>query len=512
MNRHPLLLRQLRRNFPEGQPSTAEFERLLMQIDAAYWQFDHDRKLNEHVMEVSSQELTEANTELIEQNNRNEKLLARLRQTLNLFQEEQSVYAEPDLMGLAQEIERLVAGRKEMERALRAAKEVADAANQAKSDFLANMSHEIRTPLNAIIGMAELLEHDSTRPDVKNCLRTIHTSGDVLLSLINDILDFSKIEAGQIDLEHVPMDLRLCIEESINIVRSTTMEKDITIKVLNDPDLPDAILGDAYRLRQVLLNLLMNAVKFTEHGEVCLSTELSKNSEDQSMITFTVKDTGIGISPEQQERLFKLFSQADVSTTRRYGGTGLGLAISQKLVGLMGGTIKVDSTPGSGSSFWFSIPVSLALKPSLARGIGTSVSPASNQLALRCPLRILLAEDNKVNQQVVELMLNRLGYPLEIVGNGLEVLSILEKETFDLIFMDIQMPVMSGLEATRAILEKYPDRPQIVALTANATREDHKTCIEAGMDDYLVKPIRRDRLASVLETTYARIQGLTPGP
>ena len=248
MKLHKLLERQIRRFFGEGYTHSGEMDRFLKEVEATYRQFDNDRKLSDHVLEVSSHELSMANLSLIEQNRRNEHLLTRLRQTMSLFQDEDSVFAEPDLIRVAEEIDRLVSNRKEVEKALREAKEAADAANQAKSDFLASMSHEIRTPLNAIIGMAELLEYDSMRPDVKHCLRTIHTSGDVLLSLINDILDFSKIEAGQIDLEKVPMDPRLLVEEASNIISSMASEKALELNLMIDPSMPEAILGDSLRL------------------------------------------------------------------------------------------------------------------------------------------------------------------------------------------------------------------------------------------------------------------------
>jgi len=509
MIQHPLLLRQLRRNFGDDHASTPEFDKFIQQVEGAYYQCDHDRRLIENVLEVSSQELTEANVQLLAQNLRNEDLLTRLRQTLNLFEDKDALFAEKDLIRVAEEIERLVAGRQAVEKALRAAKEAADAANQAKSDFLANMSHEIRTPLNAIIGMAELLEYDSMRPDVKQCLRTIHTSGDVLLSLINDILDFSKIEAGQIEIEHVPMDLGMVVEESVNIVSSMASEKALDLKLVKDPRLPEAILGDPLRLRQVLLNLLMNAVKFTERGSITLTTNFKTDSEGKHFVDFAVRDTGIGIAPDQQERLFKIFTQADISTTRRYGGTGLGLAISRKLVQLMGGDITIQSALGEGATFHFSIPVISSEMPIVTKDLGAKPPLENYVLGKRCPLRILLAEDNKVNQQVVELMLNRLGYETVIVSNGQEVLNLLDKESYDLVLMDVQMPVMSGLEATGIIKAKAGQKPQIIALTANATREDRKICLEAGMDDYLAKPIRRDRLAAVIEETYLRKNGIS---
>ena len=304
-------------------------------------------------------------------------------------------------------------------------------ANESRSRFLTNMGHEIRTPLNAIIGMAELLEYDSKRNDVKECLRTIHTSGDVLLSLVNDILDFSRIEAGQIDLSMAPVDIAQCVRESLTIISSTAAEKALEFDVLIDPELPRTIMADSLRIRQILLNLLMNAVKFTERGRVTLGLSCASNTAGEAIITFTVRDTGIGISEEEKQLLFKIFSQGDDSTSRRHGGTGLGLAFSQKLV-----------------------------------------------------------------------------------ENGLEVLDALHQGTFDLILMDIQMPLMNGLEATEAILQKYPEgeRPQIVALTANATPEDRATCMAAGMIDYLTKPLRREQLARLLQDVHARLPVKTLRP
>ena len=499
---HPLLLRQLRRSFGEDYAFTPELERVLEQVQDAYHQCDNDRRLIENVLEVSSKELSEANSELMAQNQRNEDLLARLRQTLSLFEDKDALFAERDLMRVAIEIERMVAERKEVEMALRSAKNAADAANQAKSDFLANMSHEIRTPLNSIIGMAELLEYDSLRPDVKDCLETIRISGDVLLSLINDILDFSKIEAGQIEIEKAPMDLKMVVDESVNIVSSMASEKALALELIYDRNLPEAILGDPIRVRQVLLNLLMNAVKFTERGKISLAVRLLNNEGGSSLVNFVVKDTGIGIAPDQKERLFKLFSQADVSITRRYGGTGLGLAISQKLVQLMGGEIIVESVYGEGDTFQFSIPVLHSDKPTVSQNLKSGPPLENFALGKLCPLKILIAEDNKVNQQVIQLILHRLGYETVIASNGQEVLNLLDQDAFDLLLMDIQMPVLSGLEATRIIKERSGPKPRIIALTANATREDRSICLEAGMDDYLAKPVRRDRLATVIEETF----------
>lgn len=381
----------------------------------------------------------------------------------------------------------------------------AELANAAKSEFLANMSHEIRTPLNAIIGLSEIIESDPGSPNTIELLRTIRSSSDALLAIINDILDFSKIEAGQLLLEPSSCNLRQCGEESLRIVSSLAAEKGLHMDFKWDPSLPTMVVADIHRLRQVLLNLLMNGVKFTERGSIALSIT-RRNENDIDSIVFVVADTGIGISPEQQVYLFQSFSQVDASPTRRHGGTGLGLAISQRLIQMMGGTITLESTPGLGSTFRFSIPLaigeSIYVAPTPATG---RITPDAN-LGIRCPLRILVAEDSPINQRVIGIMLGQLGYQTLIVDNGLEALNALEQTTYDLVLLDVQMPVIDGLEAATRICEKHPagNRPQLIALTANATLGDRQTCLAAGMDGYLSKPIRMEKLATTLQEVYAR--------
>ena len=394
-----------------------------------------------------------------------------------------------------------LSAHKDAEAALRAARDEAEAANSAKSEFLAAMSHEIRTPLNGVLGMAAAMLSTALSPDQRRMLNVINESGQILMTLLSDILDLSKIEAGRMVFEEAPFDLPSSVQAVARLYSETAAAKGLAYEVEVDPSAQSWFVGDPTRYRQVLQNLVSNALKFTEAGHVAIRVSAEEGPDGVALLRTEVADTGAGISPEARGRLFRKFSQADASTTRRYGGSGLGLAISKQMVEAQDGLIEVESRSGEGSRFWFILP--------MRRGEARPPAPEATAAVFdagAARVRILAAEDNKTNQMVLSALLAQADLDLVFADNGAEAVAAVRRQDFDLVLMDVQMPVMDGMAATRAIraLGGPKSLVPIIAVTADAMPEQVTQCRAAGMDGHVSKPLRPEALFAVIEDALSR--------
>ncbi len=410
---------------------------------------------------------------------------------------------------------------REVRDAMARARDAAESANRAKTEFLATISHELRTPMNGVLGMASLLLDSPLEGEQRDQLLAIHQSAESLVSLVDDLLDLAKTEAGRLELEDRVVDLTRVVADAVQTLRPAAERKRLTLEAVFDPQVHRPWRGDPLRIRQVLVNLLGNAVKFTEIGGVRVEVGFAMPPEGDpnvpDLIRVAVTDTGQGISPEIQAKLFLPFAQADGSMSRRFGGSGLGLSITRRLVELMGGRVGVESAPARGSTFWFEIPLRAhdpAISPPEPPPVvtfHTPVPPSEGPLPFH---RVLLAEDNLINQAIARTMLQRVGCEVEVVLNGREACEAVERTAFDIVLMDCQMPEMDGLEATQLIRTREAEgreagrrRLPIVAVTANAMPEDRQRCLDAGVDDFVSKPYRADRLLAVMRRAVEALRG-----
>lgn len=501
---HRLLARQLRKHFGDAAPTDARMEAFLLAVQSAYEQFDADRHLLDRAMKLSSDELSSAVESLRQQNSLEHDVLEKLRSSISaLGAPDLAAPGRNDLLELAAVMQQLVAERNASKAALEAAKEAAEAASRAKSEFLAVMSHEIRTPLNAVIGFASLMA-ETPGADHREHVSIIQRSGEHLLAIINDILDFSKIEAGHLDLAHVPVELGELCDDALSFVRPPARAKHLTLRAEGLERLPACAMGDGVRLRQILVNLLNNAVKFTAAGSVTLRTEAVPDG-DRWLFRCAVVDTGIGIPAGYLPKLFRAFSQVDSSNVRQHGGTGLGLAISRRLAELMGGTLEVESTAGVGSTFTLTVP--------LIRCVELTDAPLAAPAASPGALRILVAEDHAHNRTLMRLGLEAAGYAPVFVEDGRAATAALARpDDFDVVFLDLQMPEVDGFGVVTALRQTVPQErpPYLIALTASVQPEDRARVLAAGMHEFIAKPAPIAELRAALERARAWISSRAP--
>ncbi len=487
---HKLLNRQLKKYSTPDLIANKHFVRFIDAVNDSYAAYDRDKELSDHAFMVSQQEFGEINQRLKEEVELRKLSIKKLKETFNNIKAdngEQFDGNDDDLLEIVDLLNEEITRRKEVELQLLIAKDEAEKASLSKSEFLSIISHEIRTPLNAVIGMGHLLLKNNPRPDQLDNLETLKTSSDNLLVLINDILDFNKIEAGKLDLEEAPFSIKKLVKDIVSANTNSANERENRVSLVFDERLPDYFMGDALRLGQVLNNLVSNAIKFTHRGFISVRVDLQKLKQGSALLHFSVHDTGVGIAKENLPNIFMPFMQASTSITRQYGGTGLGLAITRRILGLFNSDIKVESELGKGSKFHFTLELNTV--------DADQVTQLENDMAgfdLKNK-RLLLVEDTLFNVLYATQLLEGWNATVEVADNGEIAVQMMQQANYDIVLMDLQMPVMDGYTATNKIREFNQDTP-IVAITASATSNVRDKVLEAGMQDYIVKPFNPDEL------------------
>ena len=491
---HKLLKRQVKKFLSEAEwTDSSAFHKFAKAVSDSYANFDQDKKLSQQAFDLADKEYYEITHKLTEEKKMREESIETLLQTISLLEEEEGsdwTYDKNNLLTIAHYLDHQAQRRKEIENDLKQAMKDAQQASIAKSDFLSIMSHEIRSPLNVIIGMIHILRKEDQLPEQKENLEVLDITAQNLMLLINDILDYNKIESGKLELEFTPFDLRKLVSNIKRANSNYAKEKGNRLKVLIDDDLPEYLMGDSVRIGQIITNLVSNALKFTKEGTVTVTVDVLEQDESEYAIQVAVEDTGIGISEEQQRKIFQSFTQARSDTTREYGGTGLGLAIIKQLLIIMGSRIQVKSTIGEGSTFFFELKMEEGKRAEDYEFENSEERDLGNA-------SILVVDDMPFNLTIVRKIVGDWNVQLDFAKNGLEAVEKIRENTYDCVLMDLQMPVMDGEEATREV-RKFNKNLPIIALTASSNMSTKQLLLNAGMNAYLTKPFNPDDLYAKL--------------
>ena len=486
---HRLFQRQLKKYQIDPEQLAPNVKEFLSSLNASYLHMEENRLLVERAMRLSSEELEEKNKRLHEESQKQQVLIESLKTSFKSLSPGGEEINDDNLIHIAEQIKIAIKERKKLEKDLVKAREVAEASLETRKIFLANVSHEVRTPLNAIIGMSGVLADSNLNEEQREYLEAIRASSEGLLVIINDILDLTKMESGKLQLEQIPFSIDHALKPVMRGFGVKAQQKEIQLTIERDVTIPDYLKGDPTRLVQVLSNLISNSIKFTNKGSVKLIIRNKGNDRDNYLIQFTIVDTGVGIDESKIKAIFDEFTQEDASISRRYGGTGLGLPIAKNLVEIMGGTLDVESIKDKGSAFSFTIPLVKTEKPAVTDvGVGVEKDLSGK--------KILLIEDNEINRFLASTLLKKWNASLSMAINGIDAIPYLQKEAYDVILMDLQMPEEDGFQSTHRIREILKLKTPIIALTANALESERQACLRAGMNDYLSKPYAPDDLYS----------------